>query len=286
MKMLSEVVRSCDGWIRHKCKRNKNAASSAETDTVKYSPDQIDLPEDCSALFQKNNQLREMELNEFNQELIRFSRLHPNCLGKEAKGTVNWSDPEVVRDYLTNWRIDFFHQVISLMRQRCIISDGMDILEVGSGTGYLLRLITKEYQEARVTGLDTYEALNQLARFLCPDARIINADLFDPVEKANDLVICMETLEHLLEPQLALEKLLKMVKKSGTLLLTVPNGRLDSLPSMGKFPNGRGYWGHINFWSIESWEMFLKQSVGNFRIDCGEILGGKFLFGLISRNLS
>lgn len=224
---------------------------------------------------------REIEIHELDQELIRFSRLNPSCIGVEPKGLVNWSNPEVAREYLTDSRIEFFHRVISRMEQHDVISDDIDILEAASGTGYLLRLMARKFPKARLTGLDTYSALNELAQFLCPQARIQRGDLFDLCDQTYDLVICMETLEHLLDPQGAVESLLHRVNDSGSLFLTVPDGRTDTLPSMGKFPNGKGYWGHIHFWSIESWEVFLNQWKCSYQIDCGEVLEARFLYGLI-----
>lgn len=60
-----------------------------------------------------------------------------------------------------------------------------------------------------------------------------------------------------------LKNLIGMVDKSGIALVTVPDGRIDTFE------------GHINFWSPESWEVFVKDLVGNgFDVETGILLGG------------
>ena len=71
-------------------------------------------------------------------------------------------------------------------------------------------------------------------------------DIYLPIGKKFDFVLCSEVLEHLEDPYLAYHNLQKSVLDGGSLLITVPNGRLDR----------SGY--HINFWSPESWELFIK----------------------------
>lgn len=49
-----------------------------------------------------------------------------------------------------------------------------------------------------------------------------------------------------------------ILRSNGTLIFTVPDGRLNT-QSAGKLrEDGSSYWGHIHFWSPESWALFLK----------------------------
>ncbi|MCK4934746.1 MAG: methyltransferase domain-containing protein [Simkaniaceae bacterium] len=63
-----------------------------------------------------------------------------------------------------------------------------------------------------------------------------------------DVIFCTEVLEHLQHPESAITHLLTLKKDAGVLILTVPNGRIDSSAQ------------HINFWSPESWKIFLQKS--------------------------
>lgn len=71
------------------------------------------------------------------------------------------------------------------------------------------------------------------------------------------MLFCTEVLEHLLFPDKALKNILKMIANNGTLLVTVPNGRTDT------------YKGHINFWSPESWKVFIETNCEGFSYDIG-----------------
>lgn len=70
----------------------------------------------------------------------------------------------------------------------------------------------------------------------------------------------MEVLEHLEYPDRALQTLTGALRPGGTLLLTVPQGRID-----------RSRY-HINFWSPESWKLFIEAQIGGI----GEVETGTF----------
>jgi hypothetical protein len=63
-----------------------------------------------------------------------------------------------------------------------------------------------------------------------------------------------------------------MLDDSGVALVTVPNGRLDTFD------------GHINFWSPESWEVFLKQMCDGFSIKTGLMENDLTNYAVITRN--
>ena len=77
----------------------------------------------------------------------------------------------------------------------------------------------------------------------CPKASFFKHDIYNNLNLHFDLLVCMETLEHLNYPERALGNLLNA---SNVVILTVPDGRKDS------------FRGHINFWSMESWKIFIK----------------------------
>jgi len=68
-----------------------------------------------------------------------------------------------------------------------------------------------------------------------------------------------EVLEHILHPVTAFRNLLEIVMAKGILLITVPNGRYETFS------------GHINFWSPESWDVFISENSGGLKYSTGRI---------------
>ncbi len=96
------------------------------------------------------------------------------------------------------------------------------ILEVGCGTGFVLRALEKEFAGMQVTGMDLFLEGLQLAnrRVTCG---LVQGDLSaPPFESGFDLVGMFDVLEHMEDDRAVLNHLYKLVKPGGSLLLTVP----------------------------------------------------------------
>lgn len=61
-----------------------------------------------------------------------------------------------------------------------------------------------------------------------------------------------------------------MMGEDSVILITVPNGRTDQ------------YEGHINFWSPESWEVFIKNNTGGLSVRTGIFNDKKNNYAVIS----
>jgi SAM-dependent methyltransferase len=171
------------------------------------------------------------------------------------------ADVPALRDYLNNRRITLFHSLIDVAQRAGVDFNGRHIADIGTGTGYLLRVIAHSARPASLAGFDTFDEMLGLARRLCPQARIDQRSLY-AVDGTFDLVLCTETLEHLIDPAKALDTLYRHVVPGGALLLTVPDGRHDTLECGELREDGSAYWGHIHFWSPESWRLFLGNCFG------------------------
>ena len=68
-----------------------------------------------------------------------------------------------------------------------------------------------------------------------------------------DLVICTEVIEHLHNPTQAVLSLINYIAPGGSLILAVPDGRLDRSTK------------HINFWSEASWSTFINSTIEKVR---------------------
>lgn len=167
---------------------------------------------------------------------------------------VFYSDSEIVRQYLTPERINFYQKIIKLSEEKLFDFEGKSIVDIGCGTGHFL-LALEEYLNkndirANLFGLEFSEAAIRIAKKTIPNASFIQYDIYDETCAGNqfDIIYCMEVLEHLLYPDKALKNICKMCSIHGKTLITVPDGRHDTFD------------GHINFWSPEGWKVFIEQN--------------------------
>src|SRR3546814_4612951 len=71
-----------------------------------------------------------------------------------------------------------------------------------------------------------------MAKRACPDAELFFSALSDlPRSSRYDVVFLMEVLEHTVDPEAVVRRLLDIVSAAGTLVLTVPDGRKDQFPA-------------------------------------------------------
>jgi 2-polyprenyl-3-methyl-5-hydroxy-6-metoxy-1,4-benzoquinol methylase len=248
--MPKAAVQKLLGYTGFRISRIRSEAAAAR---VRQAPEYPVDPDEIAAL---------------ERDLAEFGRQHPDCLP--------WSQPDRAREYLANKRIAFYHEVLKVCREQGIAFQGKDIGEAGSGTGYLLRLIGTAAPDCRLTGYDAYPEIVELARFLCPAATFRLQDFLEVTGEEYDVVYCTEVLEHLIRPDEAFRGLLKMLRPGGHLVLTVPDGRQDNFPAAGLLANGKGYWGHINFWSPESWAVFAESMTPEgHESHCGQLATGE-----------
>lgn len=157
-----------------------------------------------------------------------------------------YADPELRTQQVTAGRLALYQEILDRILNSEIDWSEADVCDVGCGTGHLLLAIKERFAPRSLTGFDvSIEALKILRKIL-PDAQCEELDIYLGVDKQFDVVFCSQVLEHLLYPERAMTQLLKMIKVGGTAVITVPEGRSDH------------YHGHINFWSPESWKVFLE----------------------------
>jgi len=102
-------------------------------------------------------------------------------------------------------------------------------LDLGVGDGRL----TVQIEALHVTGADVSQIALDRARKRLPDAELVLVEPDKPLPFADnefDLVVCIETIEHIRDAQLALSEIRRVLRPGGTLALTTPlAGRLRVL---------------------------------------------------------
>jgi len=103
-----------------------------------------------------------------------------------------------------------------------MIGAGQKLLDVGCGSGYY----TTQFRDLgnEVTGIDLTQDGALAVRTLGVPAYVANVEQGLPfTDKAFDAVTCIEVVEHLLRPDLAIGEIHRVLKPGATLILTTPN---------------------------------------------------------------
>lgn len=104
----------------------------------------------------------------------------------------------------------------------CGIRKDMSILDIGSGRGWFS--IAAARKEAQVTAMDLSETNLQRIHELEPQVRTVfgDAGAMPELDQKFDLIVLLEVLEHLVEPEKALQNCRALLNPGGVLLITVP----------------------------------------------------------------
>ena len=180
-----------------------------------------------------------------------------------------YSDREAVESYLDP---GFYERLIDLLTTHGVDYQQKRVADVGCGTGGLLKALKCRFQPSSLTGFEYSENALDIARSQVPGVEFGYFDIYEGAPRQFDVVFCVEVLEHLLHPDIALRNVINMLGNSGVALLTVPNGRIDTFD------------GHINFWSPESWSVFLKKICEGYSVKTGLMENGQNNYAVITRD--
>ncbi|MBI4058507.1 methyltransferase domain-containing protein [Candidatus Gottesmanbacteria bacterium] len=102
------------------------------------------------------------------------------------------------------------------------------ILEIGCSAGHLTNLLNTTYPRSKIIGIDVYEPAIQEAERRFPDVKFIMADAHALPFRSRmfDLVVCSETIEHVLNPKKVLQEMMRVLTPRGHSLIEMDSGSI------------------------------------------------------------
>lgn len=143
----------------------------------------------------------------------------------------------------------------------------LNVADLGCGNGSFSNAIAALGHS--VTGLDSSVSAIEQASNAYPSCRFFHASVYDLPAQMNaasfDLVVSLETIEHLVDPRALLRSARKLLRPDGLLILTTPyHGYLKNLvlAASGKMDDHfTALWdgGHVKFFSVRTLTRLLEQ---------------------------
>lgn len=101
-------------------------------------------------------------------------------------------------------------------------------LDVGCASGFMISEIAKSYPQASYFGIDVYDKAIASAKKSYPKIKfeVASADKLPYRKDFFDLITFYETIEHVEDPTGCLKEVKRVLKKNGTLILTMDSGSL------------------------------------------------------------
>lgn len=127
------------------------------------------------------------------------------------------------------WHGRKLSQVIKLLpAEKARNNKTLKILDVGCSSAILTAQVAKILPKSKVTGLDSYKEAIVFARKKYPHISFVVADAHKiPFKnKVFDIVICTETLEHVVDPKHVLAEIKRVLKKDGHAIVSMDSGSL------------------------------------------------------------
>jgi SAM-dependent methyltransferase len=117
---------------------------------------------------------------------------------------------------------------ISLIREKMVREKDIRILDVGCGNGFFLGRLKESLNSKSVhySGVDYSKYVIRKAKRAHPDMDFKTCNLEESIPLASesfDVVFCGEVIEHIYNPDYAIEECARVLKPGGILVLTTPN---------------------------------------------------------------
>jgi len=183
-----------------------------------------------------------------------------------------WQDTKKIEINTNKEYQQFYHKLVDLIKDYNINLNNKKVVDLGCGMGIMLSILNEKYENLQIYGFDVSQNAVNLAKKRIPTGKFDVFDIYKPSEEKYDIIFCMEVLEHLLDPETALKNIIARMHTESTVIITVPDGRKDQ------------WMGHINFWSPESWNVFIQKMTGDMPYVTGR-LTDKVIYAIIGANI-
>lgn len=131
-----------------------------------------------------------------------------------------------VRKNLFQWL--WHRHKIKLAKQLLSRLKFANCLDVGCASGYMVSEVARSFPQAKFFGIDVYDKAIVHAKRAYPhiNFRIASADKLPFENNTVELILFYETIEHVENPAECLKEIRRVLKKDGTLILTMDSGSL------------------------------------------------------------
>ncbi|MGH9775214.1 MAG: methyltransferase domain-containing protein [Candidatus Acidiferrales bacterium] len=167
--------------------------------------------------------------------------------------------------------------------------EGKSILEIGSGDGRLLKLLQSNND---VQGIDAADSgvracLNHGIPAQCLD---VSAECLPFSSGKFDVVIILETFEHLMNPYFAALEIRRVLKHEGRLICSVPNpltGHIYLYPGLFEFKNFSQFLQQAGFRivRVRPWQWVPREMILPAPLRKIPVLRGRYVAGVIRRGI-
>ena len=106
--------------------------------------------------------------------------------------------------------------------------------DLGCGNGYFLKLISQKFKGLLLSGSDISEEVIKQNQLKYSSVKFHSQDIGTDVDVSNcyDIITCCEVIEHLKDPEIAINNIAKLLKPFGIAIVTVPRGKVHSIDKM------------------------------------------------------
>jgi 2-polyprenyl-3-methyl-5-hydroxy-6-metoxy-1,4-benzoquinol methylase len=159
---------------------------------------------------------------------------------------------------------------LEIIRDMVGPAEGIDLAEVGSGGGHVLRMFPK----AKLTAFDVSDVFLDVARknLAGYDVRFVKGEIdkLDFPSASFDRIICTEVLEHTQDPGAIAQTIARLLRPRGVAVITVPNDplimRLKGIvrrTPIARLLGSKVNWGgdefHLHQWTPAEFRSFLER---------------------------
>lgn len=168
------------------------------------------------------------------------------------------------RNFLVKFLLNNFYATIYELMEKCLPIE--NLIDIGCGEGFDIYNMRQRFagKNFSIVGADINEESLRECQKLNPGILLFKEDVYalSFPAKSFDLVVCLETLEHLESPEIALTELCRIGKKH--ILLSVPNEPIFSfsnlirgknIKNLGRSPE------HLQFWNTKRFVKFISPKI-------------------------